>query len=542
VNEPAATSSQRAIARLPQHLRRHVVDQEYARYTPRDHAVWRHILRRLVRHLAGRAHPAYLRGLEATGIGTERIPSIDEMNDCLARLGWSAVCVRGFIPPAVFTELQSLRVLAIAADVRTHEHIEYTPAPDIVHESAGHAPIIADASYAAFLRRAGELGFRAIASREDEEVYEAIRALSVVKEDPTATPDEIADTERSLEAASASRRFVSESTRASRLYWWTAEYGLVGTPEEPRIYGAGLLSSIGESAHCLGDEVERIPLSILCADVEYDITRMQPQLFVARDFDHLSEVVEELAGELAWRRGGSYGLARAQEARSVNHLVLADGLEVSGVVRLVVPAPREIAPGLDAAAAVVDGPTLLSRGGRALCAPSRLPTVVAFGGAEAPAPGPFRLRLASGLELGGRVTGGVDVAAVEVGELRGRIGSRELELPARAVLVVAEGLPSVAGSAADPGAWDRAFGKPVAQSEAEARARAHKAAALDPRLAELYREVRAMREAGDPDPERLEEIAAEAREHADDWLLRVEIAELLTPQTASREAPSAATY
>jgi phenylalanine-4-hydroxylase len=136
----------------------------------------------------------------------------------------------------------------------------------------------------------------------------------------------------------------------------------------------------------------------------------------------------------------------------------------------------------------------------------------------------------------------VDVAAVEVGELRGRIGSRELELPARAVLVVAEGLPSVAGSAADPGAWDRAFGKPVAQSEAEARARAHKAAALHPRLAELYREVRAMREAGDPDPERLEEIAAEAREHADDWLLRVEIAELLTPQTASREAPSAATY
>jgi phenylalanine-4-hydroxylase len=544
VNEPAASSSpsQLAIARLPAHLRRHVVDQEYTRYTPRDHAVWRHILHRLVRHLAGRAHPAYLRGLEATGIGTERIPSMDDMNERLARLGWSAVCVRGFIPPAVFTELQSIRVLAIAADVRTHEHIEYTPAPDIVHESAGHAPIIADRDYAAFLQRAGELGFRAIASREDEEVYEAIRALSIVKEDPTATAEEVADTEARLQAASASRRFVSESTRASRLYWWTAEYGLVGSLDFPRIYGAGLLSSIGESAHCLGDEVERLPLSIACADVEFDITRMQPQLFVARDFGQLSEVVEELAGELAWRRGGSYGIARAREARTVNHLVLSDGLEISGVVGDVVPAGRELAPGLDAAAVVVDGPTLLSRGGRALCDPSRLATVVAFGGAEAPAPGPFRLVLASGLELAGRVTGGVDVAAVEVAELRARLGSRELAVPHRALLVLAEGLPSVAGSAADPGAWDRAFGKPVVQSDAEARAREHKAAALAPRLAELYGEVRAMRESGEVDAERLEEIAAEAREHADDWLLRVEIAELLAPASSSLEAPSAATY
>ncbi|MFL5260849.1 MAG: phenylalanine 4-monooxygenase, partial [Anaeromyxobacteraceae bacterium] len=121
--------SERAIRKLPPHLRRYVVAQDYAAYTPRDQAVWRHILRRLVRHLATRAHESYLRGLEATGIGTERIPSLDEMNEKLARLGWAAVSVRGFIPPAVFTELQAMRVLAIASDIRSHEHIEYTPAP-----------------------------------------------------------------------------------------------------------------------------------------------------------------------------------------------------------------------------------------------------------------------------------------------------------------------------------------------------------------------------------------------------------------------------
>jgi phenylalanine-4-hydroxylase len=518
------------------------VDQAYASYTPRDHAVWRHILRRLVRHLADKAHPAYLRGLEATGIGTERIPSIDEMNERLAQLGWSAVCVRGFIPPAVFTELQSLRVLAIAADVRTHEHIEYTPAPDIVHESAGHAPIIAEPAYAAFLQRAGELGFRAIASREDEEVYQAIRGLSIVKEDPAATPAEVAEAERRLESANASRRFVSEATRASRLYWWTAEYGLVGDLRAPRIYGAGLLSSIGESAHCLGDEVEKLPLSLACADVEYDITRMQPQLFVARELAQLSEVVDDLAAQLSWRRGGSHGLARALEARTVNQLVLSDGLEVSGVVAAVHEGGRPVAPGLDAACAVVDGPSLLSRGGRAVCDPSRLPAVVAFGAHEAPASGALALHLPSGLELTGRVAGARDVAAVEVEGLRARIGSRELPLPSRALLVLGDGLPSVAGGAADPGTWDRHYGEPVVASGGEERARAHKAEALGPALAALYAEVRAMRESGEVDAERLEEIATEARTHPDDWLLRVEIAELLSPQSASREAPAGATY
>ena len=277
--------------------------------------------------------------------------------------------------------------------------------------------------------------------------------------------------------------------------------------------------------------------------MDFDITRMQPQLFVARDLAQLSEVVEELARELAWRRGGSYGLERAREAGTVNHLVLSDGLQISGVVTSIAPAERGVAPGLDAATAVLDGPTLLCRGARALCEPSKLGAVVAFGAAEAPAPGPFSLRLPSGLELRGRVTGGFDVAAVEVADLRGQVGSRASSRSRRARCSSSgRGCRRSPAGRPNPAAWDRAFGRPVVRSDAEARARAHKAEALDPQLAALYREVRALREAGDPDLERLEEIAAEAREHADDWLLRVEIAELLAPASSSLEAPSAATY
>jgi phenylalanine-4-hydroxylase len=87
-----------------------------------------------------------------------------------------------------------------------------------------------------------------------------------------------------LDAAAKSVRYVSESTRASRLYWWTAEYGMVGTLEQPKLYGAGLLSSIGEAEHCLTPEERKLPLTVECANTAYDITRMQPQLFVARDF------------------------------------------------------------------------------------------------------------------------------------------------------------------------------------------------------------------------------------------------------------------
>jgi phenylalanine-4-hydroxylase len=444
------------------------------------------------------------------------------MNARLEGLGWAAVCVRGFIPPAVFTELQSLRVLAIAADVRTHEHVEYTPAPDIVHESAGHAPILADPRYAAYLQKVGELGFRAIASAEDGEVYEAIRHLSVVKEDPEATPDELARAERRLAEAGAARRRTSESTRASRLYWWTAEYGLLGSLDRPRLYGAGLLSSIGESTHCLSEAVERVPLSLHCVEQDYDITSMQPRLFVARDFDQLSDLAGELAATLSWKRGGDHGLEVARAARTVNHLSLAGGLEVSGVVYDRFTGARPAAPGLETAAAVVGGPSLLSRRGKAIDGPWSLPAVVAFGSLALPREGRFRAEVAqTGLSISGRVVRGREAA-----ELRGRVGSREIPIPPRALLIASPSLPSVAGGPADPETWDAHYGRAPAEEEGEARARARKAAALPARLARLYQEVREMRERGAMSPARLESIRAELTAFPDDWILRGEIEEL----------------
>jgi len=521
------TPTERAIASLPAHLRRFAVSQDYDAYTPRDHAVWRHILRKLVAHLADKAHESYLRGLAATGIGTERIPRIDEMNEKLARVGWSAVAVRGFIPPATFTELQSRGVLAIAADIRSHEHVDYTPAPDIVHESAGHAPILADRRYAEYLRRCGEVGFKSIASTADAAVFEAVRHLSVVKEDPGATPAEVRRAEERLAAAAASRRHVSEGLRSSRLYWWTAEYGLVGSLVRPRLYGAGLLSSLGESSHCLGPSVARLALDATCTEADFDITRMQPRLYVARDFDHLFDVLEGFARTLSFRVGGDHGLVEAERAGTVNHLVLEDGTEVTGrlVRRLAGAVPA--APGLAAALACLDGPVVVSRAGRAEGRPFSGPALVAFGpGAGELGVGRFRLELPTGLSLSG-----FSVDGREVVDLRARLGEQDLEVPAWCLVLRSRTLPSVAGGPADPEHWERCFGGAAASADGdgEARARERKASSLDPAAAALYREVRARREAGGVGPAERRALARRAAAHPSEWLLHGEIAELEAP-------------
>ena len=85
--------------RVPPHLRRYVVEQDYAAYDAVDQAVWRFVLLQMYDRLERSAHPAYARGLSQTGMSVERIPSIADMDSCLSDFGWGAVCVAGCIPP-----------------------------------------------------------------------------------------------------------------------------------------------------------------------------------------------------------------------------------------------------------------------------------------------------------------------------------------------------------------------------------------------------------------------------------------------------------
>ena len=167
--------SNHIIDRLPAKLKQYIKPQDYDRYTAKDQSVWRYVMRKNVRHLQHVAHESYLEGLSKTGITIDRIPDMYGMNRILKDIGWAAVAVDGLIPSDAFMEFQAYNTLVIASDIRQLDHIEYTPTPDIIHESAGHAPILANREYAEYLRRFGQIGSKAISSAIDNELYQQVR-------------------------------------------------------------------------------------------------------------------------------------------------------------------------------------------------------------------------------------------------------------------------------------------------------------------------------------------------------------------------------
>lgn len=344
------------LAQLPMHLKQYIVSQNYERYTPVDQSTWRYVMRQNYSYLKDVAYYPYIPGLRKAGLSIEHIPNLQEMNDSLKKIGWGAATVDGFIPPLAFMEFQANRVLVIAADIRQPEHIEYTPAPDIIHESSGHAPIIGEPEYAAYLQYFGEIGSKAMFSAKDFELYEAIRRLSILKEDTTASTEAISNAEKALQSIQDNMGEPSEMALLSRLHWWTVEYGLIGTVSDPKIYGAGLLSSIGESVTCMSPDVPKLPYNIGTVAYSYDITKPQPQLFVTPSFEHLTVVLEEFADTMSFRRGGKESVDKAIACRSVCTVVYSSGLQISGVFKAIDASDLEYL--------ATNGPTALAFGNR----------------------------------------------------------------------------------------------------------------------------------------------------------------------------------
>ena len=329
--------------RLPKHLRQFIKPQNYKDYSAINQAVWRYAMRKNISYLSKVAHKSYLDGLKQTGILVDDIPNMYGMNRILQNIGWAAVAVDGFIPPNAFMEFQAYNVLVIASDIRQLEHIEYTPAPDIIHEGAGHAPIIANPEYAEYLRRFGEIGCKAISSAKDYELYEAVRHLSIIKEAQGTDEADIALAEKKVEDLQKNMGEPSEMALIRNLHWWTVEYGLIGTVEQPKIYGAGLLSSIGESKWCMTDKVKKLPYSLDAAFQDFDITKPQPQLFVTPDFAFLSNVLEDFANTMALRKGSLEAVNKLIESKALGTIELSTGIQISGEFTNVISDGQKVA-------------------------------------------------------------------------------------------------------------------------------------------------------------------------------------------------------
>ncbi len=518
-----------AVAALPKHLLQFAVDQRYDEYTPIDHAVWRFIMRQNTYFLKEYAHKVYFQGLLETGISFERIPRIDEMNEILGKIGWGAVAVDGFIPPAAFMEFQAYKVLVIACDMRQLHHIEYTPAPDIVHEAAGHAPIIVDREYSDYLQRFGEIGAKAMSSKKDFELYEAIRHLSILKELPDSDAEEVAAATRLVEEGQKNLGKPSEMALLSRLHWWTVEYGLIGTLEKPKIYGAGLLSSIGESVSCLEEGVEKIAYSVDAAETAFDITTKQPQLFVCRDFKHLSDVLEEFASRMAFNIGGREGLQKAIDSNHTATCQYSSGLQVSGTV-------TEVLTDADNQPIYLrtSGPTALAVEDKQLPGHSPDYHKDGFGSpigkwqeTELREGERARLEFESGIVVDGKIEKllrrGDALQLVTFSDCTATLGERVLFDAAWGAydMAVGERIVSVFNGAADKDAFNQVALVPkerTIKSPSDAKRR---------KLESLYHQVRDIR-SRKTGYERLGEIwETQQAEHPSDWLLSMEVYEIL---------------
>jgi phenylalanine-4-hydroxylase len=235
------------------------ITQDYNAYTEENHQAWATLCERRMAAVPGTACEAFLRGLALLDLDLKRVPRLSDINDRLSPLtGFRAVAVPGYVPARDFFDCLAQRRFPTTITVRPLEKLDYRPEPDIFHDVFGHVPLHTNPYLADFLQRFGQAGLAA----ETEE----------------------------------------ELTGLSRLFWFTVEFGLIREAGQIRLFGSGLMSSVGESAHALTDAVEKRDFDLHAVMRQpFEIDHYQPLLFVIDSFEQLYHVMDERARELERR-------------------------------------------------------------------------------------------------------------------------------------------------------------------------------------------------------------------------------------------------
>jgi phenylalanine-4-hydroxylase len=230
-----------------------VIEQPWATYTETDHAVWARLFARQQEILVGRASEAFLAAQREMHMSAHEIPKFDALNLCLrAATGWELVGVQGLLPELDFFEHLANRRFPVTWWIRKPDQMDYLSEPDLFHDLFGHVPLLMNPVFADYMQAYGRGG---------------VKAHGI-------GPDALAN--------------------LTRLYWYTAEFGLIRDPDGLRIYGSGILSSKGESIHCLesnapnriGFDLERIMRT------RYRIDTYQKTYFVIDSFEQLFDATK----------------------------------------------------------------------------------------------------------------------------------------------------------------------------------------------------------------------------------------------------------
>ena len=273
-------------------VRDYAIEQAYDSYTPAEHRTWQSVTTSLESVLIGKTAENYRTAFAGTGMTTSSIPRLFDINESLGKFDWRAIVVEGFIPPDVFMALQANQILPITKFIRTPEQLGYTPIPDIVHEAAGHLPMLYVPEYRNFLARLGDIGSRVSLTDSDLRLYETQKHLAELEAAQGTTSTQIRHARESVRHAVdvANSQPTSAARKIARFHWWTVEYGLIES--DHKIYGAGLLSSVSEVAN-----IPKVPhkrLAIECCDQSFDIDHVQPFYYVADSWIHLMDELDNL--------------------------------------------------------------------------------------------------------------------------------------------------------------------------------------------------------------------------------------------------------
>lgn len=221
-------------------------------YSDEEHGIWATLYERQHRAIRGKACDEFFQGLDILGMPSDRIPQLPEISKVLKReTGWEVAYVPALIPFSEFFKLLANRQFPAATFIRTREELDYLQEPDIFHEIFGHTPLLTNKYFADFTATYGQLGLAA--SKED-------------------------------------RVFLA------RMYWFTVEFGLIQPPGKPmRIYGGGILSSIGETEYAFNSaKARRQRFSIVDAlRTPYRIDIMQPLYYYLEDLRELYELTQK---------------------------------------------------------------------------------------------------------------------------------------------------------------------------------------------------------------------------------------------------------
>ncbi len=229
--------------------------QEYEKYTEEDFEVWKILFERQMKNLPGKATQEYLDGIERVGFVADRIPNFDEVNERLKKYtGWRIYVVPGLLPNKEFFELMQEGNFCATTWLRKKSQLDYLQEPDMFHDVFGHVPLLTNQDLCNFLVDLSKIALQYI----DSEI-----AIELI----------------------------------ARLYWYTVEFGLINEPQGLRIYGAGILSSSGESDYSLFSDIpQRVPFNVAeILDTPYIKDRYQSKYFVIDSFEQLYSSVPEIA-------------------------------------------------------------------------------------------------------------------------------------------------------------------------------------------------------------------------------------------------------